>query len=513
MSLKKRYLVGMVTNLGAFGVRTLINLALIPIIISTLGPDIYGVYLLLLTLVEVLVDLIMGSSAALALRLGETLTQPEDHAMTLRLGWWVHVTVAGTLLLLSGLVGPWAVKVGLQVPPFLQPAVPLLILLTTLEGCFYLLSSVFRVLLGAHTRFGVSNVIDTVIAIVANGCTLAMALAHQPLVNIVAVRAFCALLGFGVFVWVCRPQWVGVGNWSPGLITRPHLAQFVKVATPSTLLMVCSVLSSRTDGLIINYTMSLSAVAAYGIVQRIYGQAMALGIRLTGGQTPLIIRLYNDGRMDDLYKLFIRLSQGLCFMSAFLCVWLTWYYPELFEFLSHGKLDVAPTLPVVFTLIPFVITLITTTPANGFLYAKNMVGQQFKWVLVGAIINLAISLGLVGKLGMLALALGNTCSMVIARQLYETPTACRLMGLPYGHYLKQVYGLTVLPVAVAFGLFWLLDPLTVQAKVPLIVRFLGGGALVGSISVAVWAWIIVPVEERKQWLARIKLKPGKTIAG
>jgi O-antigen/teichoic acid export membrane protein len=160
MSLKKRFFVAMATGVGGFGLKTVLNLVIIPFIIAYLGSSAYGVYVLLTTSVDMLSSIGFGLNRSFTLRLGQALglQNTAEEKNLLRLSLWVYLGLIVALVLL-GIASIPVLQSVMQWPDVFRPQVPLLVLLVLFESCLMIMGGYFRAMLAAHTRFGIANAV------------------------------------------------------------------------------------------------------------------------------------------------------------------------------------------------------------------------------------------------------------------------------------------------------------------------------------------------------------------
>jgi O-antigen/teichoic acid export membrane protein len=509
---KKQVLWGVTASLGGFGVKTLLNLAIIPLVIAKLGASHYGAYILLLSVIEMVSDIAGGITNSFSLRLAQTLpfkqpveqplvapsldapppdAQPEanpavsayppaeSHLALVRLSLWVHMGASLLVFALGLGLTPLLLQV-IAWPQNLQPAMPTLVALAFAEGCLFLFNGFFRSLLSAHTRLGDAHVVDMGQAIASNVLIVCLLALKMPLIGLLLCRCAMALVATAVLAWFSRNEWGVQSVWAARHIQQAEIASFWDVCWVNTLIMVITIASSRFDGIIIGASLSLVAVAAYGIVLRIYGQAVFLGQRVASVIMPVMTRLTAQQDVDAVRRFYLRSSQGLAFFAAFLLLWLTWFFPDLFALLSHNQLNVTTVMPVVWVMVPYVVLFLVGIPSNSYLYSHNLYRRVLGWSAISSVVNLVVSLLTVQTLGVLGPALGTCVGTLMERALFNIPTACRLQHISGQTYLHAVVVRNSLPLVVAAGLLWI-TRIGLSAWHPLLQFFVAGGvAILGS---------------------------------
>ena len=505
MSFKQRVFKGMVISVGGFGLKTLLNLALIPLIITQMGPSQYGVYILLITVIEMVADLANGLTSTVVLQLGQTLDDKPTHLAQLLTGFWAHAAGALLMLLLGLALMPLLLS-QLNWPAELQTVLPGLLAMALLEGCIFLFSGFFKATLSAHTRLGISQAVDTGQAIASN---LLIALLlwfwHMPLWVLVGVRCGTALVGLIVIVCISRREWGILTHWNPKHISRVQAQQFWDISWVSTANMMLLLLSCRLDGVIIGSMLSMTAVAIYGIVQRIYGQSVFLGFRIISVVFPVLNRLSVLEDKTQVRTFFLRACQGLGFFAGFMMLWLTWFFPDLFTLLSRGKLPPEQAMPVVWVMIPYVFIMLATFPANSYLFTQKQQRLILRWTSQSAALNLVVSVLAIPFIGMAGAALGTLVALTWDRVLRSVPKACQLLNVPLSDFWQTVLVRNMPALAVAWVALVGVDMLMAPV-LQVLARFFVAGGFSAAVGGVVWAMANLPAHDRQVLLRKCRLK-------
>ena len=494
MSLKERVMWGMCASMGGFLVKTLLNLSVIPMMIAQMGAASYGVYTLMLVIIDILSDLANGVINALTLQLGQTF-KPDTmahHLQLLRTGLWVHVAMAVVMFGLGMASMPLLLN-AIQWPANMASAVPLMFCLALLEGCVLMSTGFYRSCLAVHTRLATAHTIDMAQAVVSNLLTVILLLLNMPLPVLMASRLGVAILTALILIGLTRHEWQIQKHWQPWLVSKADWQSFWQVAGVTTTSAIMLLLSTRTDSLIIGSLLPVTLVAVYGITQRLFGQALFLSLRIASVAFPVMNRLLTEGQDAVVSRFFLRLSNALCFMVSILCLWLVWFFPILFQTLSHGQLALADAWPVVWVLVPYAIIHVTAAPITSYLDSKNEYRLIRRWIWQSALINLALTVVLVPLVGIAGAAAGTLVANIIEKLWRGTPKACQLQGIKPGHYFAQVYGKNALPFWVAIGILWISSMLL--APLPQWLTMVACGLLMAVTSGMTWAWLnLTPTE-------------------
>jgi O-antigen/teichoic acid export membrane protein len=339
-------------------------------------------------------------------------------------------------------------------------------------------------------------VVDMGQAIGSNVLIVGLLFLHAPLIHLLVARCAMALLATAVLAWVSRKEWAVQSAWASHHIQHAEAKSFWDVCWVNTLIMVITIVSSRFDGMIIGTAVSLVAVASYGIVLRIYGQAVFLGQRVASVIMPVMTRFTAQSDAHAVQRFYLRSSQGLGFFAAFILLWLTWFFPDLFALLSQHQLSSQAVLPVVWVLIPYVLLFLVGIPSNSYLYSHNLYRRVLGWSAISSAVNLVISLVMVQYVGILGPALGTLIGTFMERAIFNIPTACRLQHISWQTYMKVVVVQNVWPLIIAAGLLWAVN--AAMSGEHTLLRFFAAGGMALLASGLVWAMQNLESQEKAQ---------------
>jgi O-antigen/teichoic acid export membrane protein len=520
MSLWKRSLGGMLSGAGSIGVKTGLNLLLVPMLIATLGLDAFGLYVLLIALLELAVLLDLGLTSALVTLLGGqspadaegssgnatsteraveegATTAARTRKATLAAGHLVFILLT-LLVLAAGLTGLPDFARQFHIQPALRAMARSAALLTLLEAALTLYGSYARALLLTHCANQWTNVADTLYYFIANVGGLLLLLAGFDLTAVMAARLAGAVLRQGLMtVFVCRLEPLAfrhgfslrLGDWKPLFRLGGH----------AMLLNISIILSHKVDSLIIAHFLPLSAVAAFEIVFRLLGVANQIAVKLSEVAFPLFARMAAECRRDDARRLFLRMSALLYLIAALMTLAIVCHYPELLRLFSSGRITPAQTLPVLLAAIPCMLSGVLQMTANAWLFTWGHRNYLTVTSLLVAAGNVGLSLLLVQWLGILGVALGTLIPQLIQHQAGLIRNSCRELGISAGQYLKAVHGTMLVPLGAAFlwiQLFapWIHAMADADRLILLPIALASGGAML--LGLAVWFLRTASPEER-----------------
>lgn len=452
MSVWKRNLLGMLSGAGSVVIKTGLNIVVIPVLIAKLGLDAFGLYILLIAILEVSNLLDLGGTSALVALLGAESPDSPERRSFLKVGhsWF------GFLALVFGIVGLLFLpgfSHQFHVTPSLQPIAPLCFLLILLESAIALYSCYSRSVLLAHCSHQWTNVADTLYYLIANVGALMLLLMGYGLPGLMAVRLLGAVLRLGLMMG----QTIRLEPYA----FKPRMpfdwAVFRKVSGLSGHAMMINfsiIVSHKIDDIIIASFLPISAVGIYEIVFRFLGITIQVCLKLCEGIFPLFSKMAAAQQTKEARQLFLRMSSFINMVACLLLMLIVSYYQELFGMFSAGKIPVEKTLPVLAVAVPCVLSGVLQMPANAFLFTWGR--QRFLTVssMIAALANLILSLILVHYMGIVGVALGTMVPQIIQHQGSLIRETCQALRISFLQYVRSVHGAIVVPIMVS--LLWVL---------------------------------------------------------
>jgi O-antigen/teichoic acid export membrane protein len=263
-------------------------------------------------------------------------------------------------------------------------------------------------------------------------------------------------------------------------------------AFSSSLLVIngASAAKTETDQVVIAAALPLARVAPYSLAQRISQLPTTLTYQFTRVLFPLASELHgaeDRGRLRALYvgstrvtlALFVPLAAGLMVLAKpFLTAWVGQSFA--------GDADIAVILiAAAFFDVPM-------WPAASMLMGTNAHRTLALFAAASALLNLGISVALVGNIGVTGVALGTLIAAALEAAVV-VPYAMRRYGVPTRTMLAEALAPGLLPAAPAvlalFGLRAALDPTSLVAVI-------GVGAIGGLVYAAGYLSFSASADER-----------------
>jgi len=453
MNTNRRFILGMLTGAGSVLLKSALNLLIVPLIIVRLGLDVFGLNILLIGLQEIAVFFGLGVANALVSLVGKN---AHDEASRHRYFWAGHVFFAGvTVVFLLGALGliPFFATL-FHIPRALQPLLTWGLPLALLEAALSIYAAYYQSVLLIHCEHRWTNTADSLQVILNNIGTIVILLLGGNLVGLILFRVVTAVLRIGFLI--LRSLILEPALFQNAVLDTACFKQLSRLFGHAMTINLSVIVSHKLDAYVIAGFLPLTSVAVYDTVFRMLGLANIICLKLSEGAFPLFSKMAGE-RVDELTRkenavpLFLRLSQFIAFVGGLILVVMVTQFPVVFPLFTAGRIPLHAAVPVLLIAIPCVFSGIMQMPAGSWLFAWGYQRYMTETSLMTAIVNIVLSLLLVGPLGIVGVALGTLAPQVIQHQAGLIRRSCQALKISGRRYCETVYGRN-LPAWLAAGL-------------------------------------------------------------
>jgi O-antigen/teichoic acid export membrane protein len=461
MSLRQRFFKGLISGIGGTILKMALNVVFVPVIISYLGTDYFGFYTLLIVLTETLITLDLGLTAGLihTLATSHTTAETTRNKEYLFLGQCLYGFLAILLIALGILISPLA-SIWLNLHGELSHIAHVTFMLVFLDAGLNLYGGYYRAILMSHSLYHLTNMAEIVQTIVCNFLSFGLLIVGKGLVEIFIARLLVSVAINSFMIY--KAGQVQSNALCPGFhFNISSFKNLFIISVNSMITKVCALLAYRSDNIIIAGSLGVGAVSIYSLVTRVFGQIPYLTTKISEGIFPVFLKMDAQSDQQSTRQFFLRTSCFLSFFTSVLLICSYLYYPFIFNFLSKGRVAIAPTMPVVYAIIPIIWTSAMISPAGNLLFARKRFQYQTTLIIIASLLNFGLSILFVNIFGVVGVVLGSICAHFSSHQFLIIPKACRELGLSYIDYFKEVHlanGLSLVVCAVSISVFRLLLP-------------------------------------------------------
>ncbi len=501
MNPAKRLILGMASGFGSVVLRSGLNFLVIPIIISLLGLTQYGVYVLLIGILDIVLMMDFGFTYGLTQML-TTYRSQENHTdiqHLLYLGHQMYCLISGVALI-AGLTGlTWFPQLfGASAGATEIFHFGLLIVVgeavLTLYECFY------NAILISNARYDWININATLTFVLGTLLGMASLLLGYGLAGFLVARLiFCALrVIIAVFQALHYEPKLFAIVFSKDLKFEYRQAKLIFSRSMHAMVRHLSdTLSWSIDRYVVAFFLPLSSVGILEIVVRLSGMALQICRKMSESSFPLFTRLAALKQFDEARGYLLRISALNSFIVSLLLLMVYQYYPILFQMLCSNKVAISQTWVLLAIAIPVAWSSAVGMVLQSYLYSFERHRFLSIAILSGAIANVIISIVLIQIMGLPGVLLGTLIPLVLLNQFVFFIAVARELKLSLWVYMRDVLLKSIPALALAGALSSLLATGLSAWMQPLAVAAIAGG-VASATGFLVWlAYSLEPNEKQR----------------
>jgi len=432
---------GLLRNIGSSWIVTLATIGvtyfLLPFILHSLGEDGYGSWMLINSLTGYLALLVLGVPMASVRYFAEHVAEGDTRKLNQAIGSCTGLYLAlgvGALLVGAGLFVPFSV--GYEIPLAWRSEARLAFGLVVLSVAAGFLAVLPEGIMAAHHDFVLRNFVVLGRLFLRLGLTLVLLTIRPSLVFLALIQNICFAFEFSV-------SWLLIRRRYPGV--RMSLADFDwktvrRISSFSLYVLLLNVggrLSFETDSLVIGAFMDVGRIPFYTVANTLVIYLMEFVIAIAAVVMPMATKLKTEGRSAELREIYLKWSKialSLTLMTGlFLIVlgpqFIGWWIGPTFEEPAGRVLQILMVSGLVFLPVRGV--------AQPILMGLGKPGLPTVAFLAAGLLNLALSLALVGPFGLSGVALGTAIPNVLFA-LFVLVLTCRELETSLLAYVRYV---------------------------------------------------------------------------
>ncbi len=410
-------------------------LVLFPLVIAYVGLDQYGIWLLATSVATIVVTSDFGVGTAVVRYVAQTdaAVDPRrvSEAVSSALAFFVCLGVVAAVLFGVAITAAWP---GLGIESADRDVATQLFVLAAVGMLLLGIPvNMFRqVLVGLH-RFDVANGI-VLAQVVGRVALMALVLVLGGGIVGAAIAEVAVTLVTGLAAAIACHRLVPEMRLRRRLVSLPLLRSLAPYSLQVFVMGAAALVILHVDNLIIGLFLPVSAVALYGAAFRIYWTLRELTGAIMNAVMPETARAQATGDDQRTSHLLIR---GTKYANATVLLAgvpaLVLAEPLLVAWLGERFAEVAVVGQVL------VLSLLVNNnhlAAVGVLMGTGRIGRFTLYHVIWAVANVALSVALIGPLGLTGVALGTLVPLLVLEPLYVR-TALRELGVPARDFLLE----------------------------------------------------------------------------
>lgn len=440
-------LINSLSNWTNLAVTLIVGFLLTPFIISHLGKTGYGIWTLIASIIGYYGILDLGVTSAITRYVARYAGQKNFKALkvTINTAMAIFIVIALAVIGLSfALAGPLAEFFNIQ-PDYINEFRQVVWILGVTAGLGfpgYLLGAVIR----AHEKF-----------VVANSVIILATLIRAGLIVLFLSKGF-GLMGIAWSHLVCAVVIV-VSNYALCKILFPHFQTQIKgvkwsmvrllvgFGVATTVASIADIMRFNLDSFVVGKWVNIPAVAVYGVAAllvRFFLQFISSGTQAI--YTPRYASLDGEGKRDQLKQLFLKSLSVSAFLS-FAAGALIIIFCKQFIILWVGT-DFLDSVPILWVLTVSYSIALAQSPGISLVYALKKHYLFAGASIIEGIANVALSIYLAPRYGILGVAMGTVVPMLIIKLFVQPIYVSRIIGISFFRYWRQLLPPLGLAIAV-----------------------------------------------------------------
>ena len=437
-SLWRRFFLGCVTGVGATGLKVVVNFALVPVIMATLGTEAFSYYVLLAGLIELCPMLDFGFSSALTKELGADLESgetSEQNQRYLKIGRLFYGFLAFIVMVVGYLIAEpvlWDLfhlgNLTLSYPKDTY-------LLAVLTAGIYCYANYFRAVNLARCNHMWNHIGDAVNQIGGNIAGLALLLLGHGLPAFFAARAVFAVVMMLILRITAKQHEKNLFR-QPVSIRKQDVKTLTSISAHGTLIQLSVLIAHKLDSIVIAANLPLVSLGMMDIVVRFLSFAGQMLTQVAQGFFPMFSNMASKGETAKARIFYLESTHFLVLLQCLLILLVVAFWDRLVFIFSSNQFTLEETFPYLLLFIPISISGVIQLPAAYYLFASGHVRFLTVSSLIAAGANLVISLILVKIIGLAGVVLGTLIPQLIQHNAFLVRKSCKELQLPGWQFFK-----------------------------------------------------------------------------
>lgn len=491
-STSKKFVLGATTGVAGLAIKTILNIIVYPFILHTLGIDHYGLYVLLLNIVELVILMDLGLTSGVVQQLstfhaleGQDQDAKENVRQTLSVGLILYAAIALVSLCVCFSLIPF-VPGFFNLSPELSAIASFCLYVILIESSITLFQGYFSSVLMSHHLYQWVNTSETIYFIIANGGIFVLLHLGYGLQEMALLRLGAAVLKFLLVMFHAvriEPDCI-----KPVYFNVKKAVDILKISVHAMIRTISDIFANRMDLVLIGRMLTIRDVAVYEFVYRFLNIIMQIPMHVSAGIFPIFTKLRTLQDDEKTKLLLLRLSCFLFFCVTLMVSVLAVFFKEIFAVFSGGRMSYEETFPLLLIAIPAIVSSAAFLPASHYLFAAG----RFRLITVSstsaALFKLVMVLLFIKQWGLTGVIISTFIMDMVYHQIIMVREACKSLSIGATEYIRSVYFINIPSFIVSFLVILQLKNVPyLESQHPLAHAFLT--AVIATI-VGVTAWFL-----------------------
>lgn len=482
----------------ALGVEMTIGVLMLPFNVAYLGQSAYGLWVLAASIPMYFSMLDLGYGVAQVKFAAQYRARRDREGLN---------QIVSTLFFLFTIIGIIAFAVGaliafnierlFQITPEQSSTGRQVLLIISLYVALGFPFSVFGGVVNGFQRHFLNGFVSIGTSIVVAVVNIAVLMAGYGLVELVAATTAVRLLAYIGYRANAYRAFPGL-SIRPAYVRLSRLGEVTGFSAFILLIDVANKLNYSTDAIVIGAFMSTAAIAVWAVAQRLITTTQGLTTQINASLFPIVVDIATQGEMARLRRVFLqgtRLSLAMVIPIAVALALLA--QPLVLAWVGSAF---SGSVPVIYILAAAVIIRVGNSTATTLLKGAGRHSLLAVANLLMALANLVLSVALVGRYGLIGVALGTLIPLAVISILVLFPAACRRVELPLFETVSKGIWPSVWPI-IPVALLLLITRNLVGASLPAVAA---QAIIAGALYAIIFLRLAIGRDERGWYFSKIK---------
>ena len=419
-------------------VQVIVNLIYVPLLLSTIGRNEFGLYQLVGSVMAYL--LIMNSTIAAAVQryYNKYLALHEDEKAENVLGvsrLIYHVLSGVAIVVGIALIAIANVVYAESLTPDELSELSVMLAILIANVIIVLNNSIYTATIEAHERFVFQNSVQVLVTAL-QPVFIAIAVWIYPFaVSVIVVQLVSVIIEVVLRRYYSNNK-LGVRVIMHDL-DRSLVRGLLMFSGSILLATVADQIFWRTDQLILGYFFGTASVAVYGIAAQVFMCYMPLGLAISNVFLPKATRIFQGEETDEtLSDLFVRIGR-IQFLVLFAVLTGFIVFGDAFIYLWAGEGFHDAYLIAIIIMVPFTTDLIQNVGLTV-LRVNNTYGFRARVYFACAVVNIALTILFIQWFGILGAAFSTALSLIFCSGIVMNIFFWKRTGLDIPRFWRQI---------------------------------------------------------------------------
>jgi O-antigen/teichoic acid export membrane protein len=432
----KKAIWGFGSDVGGLIAFTIISFIAAPILLELTSETLYGFWLTIISILGYLALTDLGLGLSLTRFVAELASKGDSKALNGIINTaFFTFCVVGVIFFIIG------ISISSYIPSWFKiPQEELLLVISTyrvaiISGALALPLSVFSGIVVGFQQMAVINISKNIISIVSVGLSIILLYLGIGLVALPIASLFIVVVGSIVSFFYAKKYFPGL-KLSISAFNRADLKKLLSFGGYFQLGRVSNTVALSSDNIVIAGYMGAENVTPYSFTSKLPVMfSVALASKLPNAIFPAMTEMFANNEIDNLRQIYKRLVFFSVRFALFGGALMVIANPQFVKLWVGPENYGGELLNFIFVLWVIFDTIYRGTTAIVFAS-----GDLKNWTIAAsfeAVLNIAISLTLVGPLGLVGVALGTLISKLMTTGFYTPYWVCRKLNMSIKYLIKK----------------------------------------------------------------------------